>query len=226
MPCALFGKLPARRDFLTVNLSGAVLLTWESWLQKGLASSKHRLGPAWHTHYLKAPLWRFLIGRAICGRPITGVFMPSVDGVGRAFPLSILFEAEDHTELSIPDSPDHQDWHKQAEDFLLDALDEPDTVNPVLVALAALEPPPLHPRQINPTLHNVHGCLGSETMSALLKDTMLKMTQEEFCFFWTIGGADYPARIWGSRGLPPADMFTEFLYATSFHDVSENLSET
>jgi type VI secretion system ImpM family protein len=90
MRCGLFGKLPARRDFVSIGGSRAFVQAWEQWLQPAVAASKNQLGPEWLGHYLRAPLWRFWLGRDLFGAQTAGVLMPSMDGVGRHFPLTVV----------------------------------------------------------------------------------------------------------------------------------------
>ncbi len=40
MSAGLFGKLPAKRDFVAVNAPRRFLETWEPWLQSSVATSK------------------------------------------------------------------------------------------------------------------------------------------------------------------------------------------
>ena len=47
------------------------------------------LGQAWAEAYNRAPIWRFWLGSDFCGEATIGAFMPSVDGVGRPFPLTV-----------------------------------------------------------------------------------------------------------------------------------------
>ena len=47
MSAGLFGKLPAKRDFVAVNAPRRFLETWEPWLQSGVATSKQTSGTAW-----------------------------------------------------------------------------------------------------------------------------------------------------------------------------------
>ena len=86
MPCGLYGKLPMKRDFISVSTPQAFLERWEPWIQGGIAASRVALGAQWQDIFLRAPIWRFWLGAEICGRPAMGSFMPSVDGVGRFFP--------------------------------------------------------------------------------------------------------------------------------------------
>ena len=103
MSAGLFGKLPAKRDFIGMNASRRFLEAWEPWLQAGVAMSKQMLGDAWIETYNRAPIWRYWLGADICGEAMIGAFMPSVDGVGRSFPLAI-FVGEGDASLPRPNS--------------------------------------------------------------------------------------------------------------------------
>ncbi len=83
-----FGKLPARGDFVSRRLDHKFRAGFDEWLQKSIAISQRQLGEGWLPAYLNAPIWRFVLGPDLCGEaPAIGVMMPSVDRVGRYFPL-------------------------------------------------------------------------------------------------------------------------------------------
>lgn len=83
-----FGKIPARGDFVTRRLDPAVVKHLDDWLQLSIATSQRQLSDAWLPSYLETPIWRFIMGPGTCGdAAIAGVLMPSVDRVGRYFPL-------------------------------------------------------------------------------------------------------------------------------------------
>lgn len=84
-----FGKIPARGDFVRGGLPSSFVNPWDSWLQSVMPQSQALLGDGWLQAWLEAPVWRFVIGSGICGpAAVLGVFMPSVDRVGRHFPLT------------------------------------------------------------------------------------------------------------------------------------------
>jgi type VI secretion system protein ImpM len=86
----LFGKLPARGDFVRLGLPGDFVAAWDAWLARVLADSRARMGAAWLPAFLEAPVWRFALAPGLCGaRAACGVWMPSVDRVGRYFPLTL-----------------------------------------------------------------------------------------------------------------------------------------
>ena len=89
-----YGKLPSRGDFVRCSLPRAVTAPWDRWLQSVLPAAQASLGEgfteAWHgTH-----AWRFAFAPGVCGpQPVTGVWLPSADRVGRTFPLMIAVPA-------------------------------------------------------------------------------------------------------------------------------------
>ena len=83
------GKLPARGDFVTAGLPRRFTEAWYDWLQSVLATSRRALGEDWVAAWLEAPIWRFALSPGICGPDsVLGLWMPSVDRVGRHFPLT------------------------------------------------------------------------------------------------------------------------------------------
>ena len=92
-----FGKLPSRGDFLRAGLSSDFLQPWDRWLQRVLADGQRMLDETWPEVWRVAPVWRFALPRWQCGRqPVLGLWMPSVDSVGRSFPLTFAAEGADH----------------------------------------------------------------------------------------------------------------------------------
>src|SRR3569833_433348 len=85
MRCGLYGKLPAKRDYISVHAPTDFLAAWESWLEAAIAASRSKLGNGWKDVYLRAPIWRFWLGAAHAGQAVAGAFMPSMDGVGCFF---------------------------------------------------------------------------------------------------------------------------------------------
>jgi type VI secretion system protein ImpM len=84
------GKLPTKGDFITRRLPRGFLDSWDSWLQDVIAGSRTRMGEAWLDAYLTSPIWRFALPAGLCGEAAAAdVVMPSVDRVGRYFPLTI-----------------------------------------------------------------------------------------------------------------------------------------
>jgi type VI secretion system protein ImpM len=88
-----YGKLPSHGDFLRRRVSDAFVGVWDAWLQECVAESRSALGDGWLDVYLTSPAWRFVCAAGACGpAPVAGIMVPSVDRVGRYFPLTLVAE--------------------------------------------------------------------------------------------------------------------------------------
>jgi len=84
----LFGKIPSRGDFLSSGLPVSFVNTAEVWIREGLAKMRDREN--WQAAYLSAPIWQFASARGVWDDSAwCGLIMPSVDSVGRYFPLVV-----------------------------------------------------------------------------------------------------------------------------------------
>ena len=97
------GSFRAKRDFVALSAPRAFLDVWEPWLQGGISASRLSSASGWQQAFLRAPIWRFWLGADICGATVAGAFMPSVDGVGRYFPLTVFACAEPGIAIPPPD---------------------------------------------------------------------------------------------------------------------------
>jgi type VI secretion system protein ImpM len=85
-----FGKVSTHGDFVGRGLPAHLVQAWDAWLQECIASSQAKLGSSWLERYLTSPVWRFAIAPGVLGpEGLGGVMMPSVDRVGRYFPLMV-----------------------------------------------------------------------------------------------------------------------------------------
>lgn len=87
-PTGYFGKVSTHGDFVTRRLPDGLVRAWDGWLQQAMQASSEQLGESWLTRYLTSPVWRFAIAPGVLGpEGLGGVLMPSVDRVGRYYPL-------------------------------------------------------------------------------------------------------------------------------------------
>ena len=85
-----FGKLPINGDFIQRDLPAHFIHLWDSWLQENLSACQQQLAESWLKHYLTSPIWRFFIAPSVIdNNAYIGIVGPSVDSVGRYFPLTI-----------------------------------------------------------------------------------------------------------------------------------------
>ena len=117
-----YGKLPTHGDFIRRRVSDEFVTVWDAWLQSSLVASRDALADRWLDIYLTSPAWRFVCGAGACGpAPVAGVMVPSVDRVGRYFPLTLVAELPATcTVAAVPDGA--QSFFDSAERLVLDAL--------------------------------------------------------------------------------------------------------
>lgn len=119
-----YGKLPLVGDFVTRRLPSTFIDPWDSWLQAAIACSKEQLEEQWLDVYLGSPIWRFVLSSGLCGDvPWAGAIMPSVDKVGRYFPLTVAVSTDRQSEPCLL-AVDAIDWFQSAESALLAVLEE------------------------------------------------------------------------------------------------------
>jgi type VI secretion system protein ImpM len=98
------GKIPSRGDFVHCGLPRDFIDPWHDWQSSAISGSRALMGETWLDAFLEAPVWRFVLPRGMCGRHAgIGLIMPSVDKVGRYFPLTFVA-------LRNADTPDPEDW--------------------------------------------------------------------------------------------------------------------
>jgi type VI secretion system protein ImpM len=84
------GKIPARGDFVQTGLPRSFVAPWDAWTQRMLTASRAALGESWAAAWRETAVWRFVLSPGICGPgSVLGLFLPSVDRVGRYYPLTL-----------------------------------------------------------------------------------------------------------------------------------------
>ena len=138
-----FGKMPAVGDFFRLNASSAFVRSWDAWIQQVMLECQAAYGAEFDALYMTAPIWRFTLPGGLAGGSKTmGVLMPSVDRVGRRFPLTLMCS------LATPGPPalDHlreTQLFSRLEEVALAALEDGFTQGHLEEALAAIAAPDL-----------------------------------------------------------------------------------
>lgn len=214
MPVGLFGKYPGKRDFLSLNLPRTVITTMEDWLQAAIAASSRQLGPAWRDYYLVHPIWNFRIGAKVIGTDCVGAMMPSVDGIGRYFPLSIIAWADDGSQLA-PLRDVAAEWLDDVHHRLLSALDDAPAADPsvLLEGLLDLERPRETPRP--ETIAGGWRIVADEPteQSAIARLEALRFAEEEdnLTLWWTKGSHLVPGQLVCFAGMPSPCFYVSML---------------
>lgn len=243
-----YGKLPTLGDFASRRLEGAFIEPWDLWLGEGLAAQREQLGDEWLDAYLSSPVWRFvLMPGAMPGQAepcaLAGVLMPSVDKVGRYFPLTLVTRL-----TTLPRSAAEVEallgWLHRLEDVAVDAMHDDWSIDELDGALEAL-PPPVSAPEWPPHLDAPRAAL----VEALAGDrsfvdvTGLRSRAELAMLFSSVlGAADAPSpaavadgmafwladnpvepRLLVSRGLPGRDDFVSMLGASGREPGAETI---
>jgi len=218
MRCGLFGKLSAKRDFIALATPRNFLEAWEPWLQASVSASRNQLGDQWQQAFLTTPVWRFWLGAAICGTTVAGAIMPSLDGVGRYYPLTLHAVADADSPISPPDIDSQDEWFDTVENFLLSTLDRNAVFEDVSAALDRFAVP----RTQLPGVDDARVTLG-EGMAGMVSATSgfsvslscLRAASPEVyaaaSFWWTTGGRDFPPLVLSCRGLPDPYRYSTLL---------------
>ncbi len=139
MPAAVapgwYGKLPSLGDFASRRLPPLFVEPWDRWLATGLASWREN-DETWLDAFLAAPTWRFALGAGVPfdrSPGYAGVLMPSVDRVGRYFPLTVVRPRGPSEPRAPADwlraleglavTALHDDWNAERFDLELEGLD-------------------------------------------------------------------------------------------------------
>ncbi len=232
-----FGKMPGRGDFVTRRLNRGFLDAWDGWLQSAVADSKTALGDEWLNTYLTSPLWRFVLGKNVCNDNVwAGVMMPSVDRVGRYFPLTIAAPLSG-TENPFRIAEAGHDWFDRTEIHILTALDEEEfDLDGFDRAVEALG---------DPVTRSVGGdCTGStgygptrsmrvglESVNEL-GDAFCTLLEQEFdtrfqtySLWWSSGSDLVAPSLAVCPGLPPAEAYASLLAGHWQEHLWQNLTE-
>jgi len=220
MRCSLFGKVASKRDFVAARAQRQFLDVWEPWIQGGMSASHQGLGKQWQAAFLKAPIWRFWLGEELCGTTVMGAFMPSLDGVGRYFPLTVFACADEGAAIPPPELNMQDDWFVATENFLLSTLDQGTTYEAITAELDQLtaplaEPPGASPPDLILAPQGMVGRVPPERSFSQIFAAMRTAHHAKFygssTFWWTIGGEGFRPIALGGRRMPDPFLFTEML---------------
>jgi type VI secretion system protein ImpM len=218
MRFGLFGKTQAKRDFIAVATPRPFLAVWEPWLQGGMSASRMQLDERWQSAFLTAPIWRFWLGEDICGAPVVGAIMASMDGVGRYFPLTVAGFAEAGDICPPPEIAPREEWFAAIEDFLIGTLDADRSFEQTMAALERLPPDPAAPEFPDSVsaLAPFAGVrapapAGFADAFGRLRLADCRRAYAGTSFWWTAGGKDYdPLAVAVSR-MPDPNLFAGML---------------
>lgn len=114
-----YGKLPSNGDFLSRNLSHDITINIDEWFQISMTQLRHRL-PDWSYFFNASPSWFFMVPcNFFSSKAYTGYITPSIDRVGRCFPLIVLKEMNKD---AIINAGDLENWYLSTEEIVRNCL--------------------------------------------------------------------------------------------------------
>jgi type VI secretion system protein ImpM len=219
MPCNLYGKLPTKRDFIAMGATRDFLDQWEPWLQSSVSASQAMLKDQWQKVFLRAPIWRFWLGADLCGVATIGAFMPSLDKVGRYFPLTLLACADHGATIPPPEFDSQDDWFTAAEDFLISTLDHEKTFEATVQDLNELAMP--RQTELAPApdvLVDRNATVSIKSDERHFSEVFASLRQADHgniysgtTFWWTAGGEDFAPAAFCAKRMPDPFLFAGML---------------
>lgn len=212
-----FGKLPGYGDFIERHLPRSFVEVWDQWLQRAMAGSRQLLGEHWLDSYLTSPVWRFALSSGcVDGHAWIGVILPSVDRVGRYFPLTIAMPMNSSVNLSMA-LYHNADWFMRLQEIGLACLQESPTVEAVVDVLDGLPDPVLRPWRAqaaqtrslgtNVTLFEASDVKPEQsdvslTQSLLLSESLLRQHYASYSLWFSAGTEQVADNMLTSEFLP------------------------
>lgn len=220
-----YGKLPSHGDFLTRRVADGFRDVWDEWLQRSLAQSQSDLGDRWLDCYLTSPMWRFFLSDGIAGpASYAGVLLPSVDRVGRYFPLTVVTELPGGVP-AFTFSMSAEQWFGEVERLCARALEDAeldlDALDASLAATAEqlagvdqLPPPRVFPGS-STQWHWPTRSMGE--LTAALTPPLMAAAQgalRPLAMWWTDGSQHVHPCVLLTRALPRPESFSALLAGT------------
>lgn len=211
-----FGKVTSHGDFVARRLSQPFQHQWDAWLQSALHASRAQLGSAWLGIYLNSPIWRFALGPGVCDdNAWAGVLMPSVDRVGRHFPLTLAARMADGTRL-LDWITEAGPWYDKLETLALWSLEADFSLERFDQALKDISAQPANATGLAQQMpcssehQNAVHCMTDLTqLSALV--SQLGCAPAAQSFWWSDGSEQIAPCLLHCNGLPPAAGFAAML---------------
>jgi type VI secretion system protein ImpM len=209
--------VPAKGDFVTRRLPREFVEVWDAWLQGAVKASRTALGEDWLPIYLTSPIWRFALPAGVAGEAAAGVLMPSVDRVGRYFPMTLACPLDGTPRPA--DVIGDDTWFRQAEQVALSSLDDAFDLDAFDRAVEALGRPMARPSA--PEADGGQGpaglrlALGEPPDGAgglgALAHRACHAVAPAYSLWWTLGSDSVAPSLLVAGGLPSSEAFAAFL---------------
>ncbi len=209
------GKIVSQGDFLAQGLDVAFIDSWNEWLQAVLAVSREQLGASWLETYLTSPIWHFALSPGVCSdQPMAGTLMPSVDQVGRHYPLTLASELA----VTPVQAWQQSSWCETLEQHALATLDEGFNLQQWLAQLNADIVSWPEAKRFSVSQSNNDAIRQAWKISAnqpleslaLLHQSYLQQFPR-YCLWWTSGSEHIAPCLLVTTGLPQVSQYAAML---------------
>lgn len=218
----IFGKLPSHGDFIQRQLPNSFIVPWDEWLQRAVHGSRELLGERWLDYYLTSPIWRFALSPGVLDEHAwAGVLVPSVDSVGRYFPLTLACaSSEQRNPFAVQISA--ESCYLQMSELAIEALQQGLLVDDLFERM-----PTMPEGALNTSLSSI----GREALWVSGESEITKHVSsllEHFCLLqhqsyslWWCAGSQYlsPTTLL-SPGLPDPNLYCSMLGAVNNSEMS------
>jgi len=234
MKPGFYGKIPEAGDFISRHLPRGFIDFWDQWLQAALESSRTRLGDEWLQYYLVSPMWRFALSPGICTEHAwVGVLMPSVDKVGRYFPMTIAVPLPPESVLLLQCTV-QTEWYEKAEKLLIDMLSTDnfnvDEFTDDVAMLGVPEPSAESfclDGNVNAFDNTRYPLENIDGLQSLFTTMLAKHIQEqysEYSIWWTCGSQDVKSSLMISEGMAPSGGYSDMITGKWDADIWQDAS--
>ena len=212
MQTGLYGKLPSYGDFIFRNLNSAFINPWDEWLQHFISGSQEQMGEDWLDIYLTSPIWRFVLSPGVIDNNVwAGLMMPSVDRVGRYFPISLVKPFASNIS-PVNFMLNQHDWFNALETHCLTALDGNIDADELIATVAEIDVSPQQSYQATYNLGEMGPMLiglSSDDKEQIdgslpyLLNAALATGLSSFSLWQTAGSELISPVLFSCQGLPP-----------------------
>jgi type VI secretion system protein ImpM len=218
-PAGWFGKLACVGDFASRRLPPEFTQACDAWLSRCLEASRSALGERWLDTYLTSPVYRFAWAPGVVDkRWWFGAMMPSVDNVGRYFPLLVAQGCAEPPSAAA-DLDRLERWYARAIEAALVTLEPGATLERFEALLAAA---PAFPLPAEAALaveaqwpdHTSHTLSADSALSQGLASFAAQETLRRFracSMWWPLPAEGEESRLSVAVGLPAAESFAQLL---------------
>jgi type VI secretion system protein ImpM len=202
---AWYGKLPSLGDFASRRLDPDAVAFWDDWLCAALLGLREAQPDDWLSTYLGAPRWQFVLLPGALPPGVdpggaAGILMPSVDRVGRYFPLLVL-QSLPGLGTSQAVASDVWRWLDDLDALAASALDQDWTVDELEQRLAHLPAPGSALDQ--PVADSARGAWPALDSARWIRGEQRWTPQASGCTYWLSQSHLAVPELLAFHGVPP-----------------------